>query len=256
MLLDIHAHLDHFQFKDDLPDVIERAKDVLIVASGINPETNRFALYLSGKYRNVKASLGLYPIEALEAEIKRGEYPIEPEKFDIDGEIGFIKENKDLIVAIGEIGLDYSLVPETEKKQKELFQKMIEFAEKIKKPVVIHSRKAEQEVIDMLESSRLKKIILHCFCGKQKLVKRAQDNGWYFSIPTNVVKSQQMQFIAETTNINNLLTETDSPYLSPYPGKRNEPSFVIEAVKKIAEIKRMDVKEAENNIFKNYLSLV
>jgi len=256
MLLDIHAHLDHFQFKEDLPDVIERAKNVLIVASGINPKTNRFVINLSGKYENIKASLGIYPIEALEAEIKKGEYPIKPEKFDIEDETEFIKENKDLIVAIGEIGLDYALVPETAKKQKSLFQKMIELAEKIKKPVIIHSRKAEQDVIDMLESSRLKKIILHCFCGKQKLVKRAQDNGWYFTVPTNVVRSQQMQYIAETTNINNILTETDAPYLSPFTDKRNEPSFVIEAVKKIAELKKMDVKEVENNIFKNYLTLI
>jgi TatD DNase family protein len=255
MLLDIHAHLDHVQFKEDLPQVIERAKNVMIVASGITPKTNRFVLDLSKKYENVKASVGLYPIEAFKAEIEQGDYPIAPEKIDIDDEIEFIKQHKDEIIAIGEIGLDYSLVPETEKQQKALFEKQIELAEKIRKPILVHSRKAEADVIDMLESSRLKKIILHCFCGKQKLVSRAQDNGWCLTVPTNVVRSQQMQYIAETTDINKILTETDSPYLSPFPDKRNEPCFVIEAVKKIAEIKRMDVKEVENNIFKNYLSV-
>jgi TatD DNase family protein len=256
MLLDIHAHLDHLQFKNDLNEVIERAKDVLIVGSGITPRTNKFILELSKKFENVKASIGLYPVEAFKAEIKQGDYPVEPEQIDVNNEIEFIKNNKDMIVAVGEIGLDYSLAPESEKSQKQLFQKLIELAEQIKKPVIIHSRKAEQDVIDMLESSNLKKIILHCFCGKQKLVLRAQDNGWYFTVPTNVVRSQQMQHIAETTDINRLMTETDSPYLSPFPGKRNEPSFVIEAVKKIAEIKKMDIKEVENNIFKNYLSLI
>jgi TatD DNase family protein len=210
---------------------------------------------LSKKYENVKASVGLYPIEAFKAEIKQGDYPISPEKIDIEDEIEFIKKNRDEIVAIGEIGLDYSLVPETERQQKELFQKLISLAEKIKKPIIVHSRKAEQDVIEMLESSSLKKIILHCFCGNKKLVNRAQDNGWYLTVPTNVVRSQQMQFIAGTTDINKILTETDSPYLSPFPGKRNEPSFVIEAVKKIAEIKKMDIIEVENNIFKNYLSV-
>jgi len=255
MLLDIHCHLDHFLFKKDLNEVLQRAEDVLIVTSGINIETNRFALALSKKHENIKASLGIYPIQALEAEIKKGEYPIKPEKIDIDAEIEFIKKNKEIIFSIGEIGLDYSLAHDSEKQQKELFQKMIELAEKIKKPVIIHSRKAEQDVIDMLESSNLKKIVLHCFCGKQKLVKKAQDNGWFLTVPTNVVRSQQMQYIAETTDINKIVTETDAPYLSPFPEKRNEPSFVVEAVKKIAEIKKMDVKEVENNIFKNYLAI-
>ncbi|MBW2995050.1 TatD family hydrolase [Candidatus Woesearchaeota archaeon] len=256
MLLDIHAHLDHVQFKDDLPQVIERAKEVLIIASGITPKTNRFVLELSKKYENVKASVGLYPIEAFRAEIEKGDYPIEPEQIDVDEEIEFIKKNKDDFVAIGEIGLDYSLAPDSAKNQKQLFEKLLELAEKIKKPVIIHSRKAEQDVIDILETSKLKKTVLHCFCGKHKLVKRAQDNGWYFTIPTNVVRSQQMQFIAQVTDINRLLTETDAPYLSPYPGERNEPAFVIEVVKKIAELKKMDAKEVENNIFKNYQSLI
>jgi TatD DNase family protein len=256
MLVDFHAHLDHFQFEKDLDEVINRAKNVTIISAGISPKTNRIVLELSKKYENVKACLGIYPIQALEAEIKKGEYPINPESVDIEDEIKFIKKNKDKIVAIGEVGLDYAFVPETANSQKELFQKFIELAEKLNKPIVVHSRKAEEDVVNMLQSSKLKKVVLHCFCGKQTLVKKAIDLDFNFTIPTNVVRSQQMQKLAELTNINKMLTETDSPYLSPFPGKRNEPSFIIEAVKKIAEIKKMDVLEVENNIYKNYLSLV
>jgi len=256
MLLDIHAHLDHFAFKDDLDKVIERAKNVLIVATGINPSSNRFALELSKKYENVKCALGIYPIEALQEEAKSGEYPIKIEEFDVDEEIEFIQKSKNNIVAVGEVGLDYSIVKDKNKEQKDVFEKLIRLAEKLNKPIVVHSRKAEQDVIEMLETSKSKKIVLHCFCGNKKLVKRAQDNNWYFTIPTNIVRSQQMQFLAETTNINNIITETDCPYLSPFAKTRNEPAFIIEAVKKIAEIKKMDLIEVENVIFKNYMDLI
>ncbi|MBW3017271.1 TatD family hydrolase [Candidatus Woesearchaeota archaeon] len=254
MLVDIHAHLDHSAFKDDLNDVIERAKNVIIVANGVNPSSNRFALELSKKFKNVKCAMGIYPIEVLQEEAKSGEYPIKIEEFDADEEIEFIRKNKDNIVALGEVGLDYAILKS--KAQKDVFEKIIKLSEQIKKPLIVHSRKAEQDVIDMLESSSNKKIVLHCFCGKKQLVKKANDKGWYFTVPTNVVRSQQMQFIVEATNINNLVTETDAPYLSPFQDKRNEPSFIIEAVKKIAEIKKMDVIEVENVIFKNYMDLL
>jgi len=256
MLLDFHAHLDHFAFKDDLSLVIERAKNVMIVATGINPGTNRFVLELSKKYPNIKAALGMYPIEALQEEANQGEYPIKIEHFNVDEELEFIAKNKNNFVAVGEVGLDFSIVKDKNKEQKDVFEKIIKLAEKLKKPIVVHSRRAEQDVIEMLESSANKKIVLHCFCGNKKLVKRVQDNGWYFSIPTNVARSEQMQYLVETTNINNILTETDCPYLSPFPKTRNEPAFIIESVKKIAEIKKMDAVEVENVIFKNYMDLI
>jgi TatD DNase family protein len=107
----------------------------------------------------------------------------------------------------------------------------------------------------MLESSNAKKPILHCFCGRKHLIKRAADNGWSFSIPTNVVNAEHFQNMAREVHISQLFTETDSPYLSPFRGKRNEPAFVIEAVKKIAEIKGMTVEDTANNIFMNYQNM-
>ena len=152
---------------------------------------------------------------------------------DVDEELKWIVKNKEKCVAIGEVGLDYKFGKGKEKQQKKVFQKVIEAVEKIKKPIIVHSRKAEFDIIDMLESSKIKNIVLHCFCGRKHLVKRAADNGCNFSIPPIVVKLQQFQLMAELVNINQLLTETDAPYLSPYPGQRNEPAFVIETIKKI-----------------------
>jgi TatD DNase family protein len=258
LLVDIHAHLDHDKFKPDLDKVIERAKKAgvkHIITSGVNSATNRLILKIADKYDIVHPSFGLYPIDALAKEVELGEAPgfardIKP--IDVDQELEWIRKNKDKCVAIGEVGLDYKFGEKHKAKQKEVFQKVIETAEKIKKPIIVHSRKAEFDIIDMLESSKIKHIILHCFCGRKHLVKKAADNGWNFSIPPIIVRLQQFQIMAEMVNINQLLTETDCPYLSPYPGKRNEPAFVIETIKKIAEIKGFTAEETANNIFMNY----
>lgn len=258
LLVDVHCHLDHEKFKNDLDDVIDRAKKAgvkHIITSGVNSKTNRLILELSNKYEMVHPSFGLYPLDALAREIEDGEaagFARDIEPFDIDKEIKWIADNKDKCIAIGECGLDYNWGRDFEKQQKENFQKIIELAEKIKKPIIVHTRKAELDAVEMLESSKIKNIILHCFCGRKHLVKRAADNGWNFSIPPIIVRLQQFQIMAEIVNINQLLTETDAPYLSPYPGKRNESAFVIETIKKIAEIKGMDKEEVANNIYMNY----
>jgi len=258
ILVDIHTHLDHARFKEDLNQVIERAKKAgvkAIITSGVNSATNRLVLDIAKKYDIVKPSFGLYPIDALAKELEQGEasgFVRDVKAIDVDAELEWIKENKDKCVAVGECGLDYKWVTGKEKEQKEIFQKIVEIVEKIKKPIIVHSRKAEFDVVDMLESSTIKKIILHCFMGRKHLLKRAADNGWYFSIPPIIARLQHFQILAEIANINQLFTETDAPYLSPYPGQRNEPAFVIEAIKKIAEIKKMDIEEVANNIWMNY----
>jgi TatD DNase family protein len=96
---------------------------------------------------------------------------------------------------------------------------------------------------------------MHCFSGKKSLIQRAADNGWSFSVPPVIVRLQHFQIMAEMVNISQLLTETDAPYLSPFPGQRNEPGFVIETIKKIAEIKRMTEEDVANNIYMNYTNM-
>lgn len=261
MLVDVHAHLDHSKFKKDLDEVIERAKKAgvkAIITSGVNSSTNRKILEIAKKYDIVKPSFGLYPLDALAKEIEIGEangFVRDTEKIDVDAELKWIEKNKDKCIAIGECGLDYKWISGKEKEQKNIFQKVITLVEKINKPIIIHSRKAELDVINMLESSNIKKIIMHCFSGRKHLIKRIANNGWFFSIPPIIVRLQQFQIMAEMVNLNQLLTETDCPYLSPYPGKRNEPSFVIETIKKLAEIKQITQEETEKIIFMNYQNL-
>jgi|TARA_B100001964_G_scaffold245721_1_gene335159 TatD DNase family protein len=255
MLIDIHSHLDHCYFKDDLDKVIDNAKKAnlkVILTAGINPETNRKALQIAEKYDIVKPCLGIYPIQTLQKEIDSGDYPLKENKFDIDEEIRFIEKNKNKITAVGEVGLDYFWIKDKQKEQKELFEKMISLAEKINKPIIVHSRKAEEDAVNILQSSKLKKIIMHCFSGKKALVKKIIDNNWFATIPTNVTKSFQFQENTKLIPITQLFCETDSPYLTPFKDQRNEPAFVLESYKKIAEIKGMELKEVINNIYMNW----
>jgi TatD DNase family protein len=253
--VDVHTHLDHPKFKDDLDEVIQRAKDAgvkAIIANGVNPKTNRMALELAGKYDLIKAALGLYPVELFGKEQPKLLYEINDGIPDVDAEIEFIKKNKDKIIALGEIGLDNHWVKGRLAEQKEVFLRFIELGEKLKKPIIVHSRDAEQETIDTIGSSKIKKVVMHCFGGNIKLTKRCADNGWSFSIPPSVVRSSHFQRIVEEVNINQLLTETDAPYLAPAKDQRNEPAFVVHAVKKMAELKKFEEKEVENNIWLNY----
>lgn len=253
MIIDVHCHLEFDAFSNDLDQVIERAKNVnvkYIICSGVNHSTNIKTLELAKKYDIVKASLGLYPLDAVGLGYSDDVRSIE--KISVEDEIKFIRKNKDNIISIGEIGLDSSPEEPKLEEQKDVLWKVIKLAEDIKKPIVVHTRKAEKECIDILESSKLKNVVLHCFTGNLKLVKKAEDLGFYLSIPTVVTRLKHFQEVIERTSLNNLLTETDAPYLSPFKGERNEPSYIKETIKVIAKIKNITEEETENIIFSNF----
>jgi TatD DNase family protein len=255
LLVDVHSHLDHKAFEKDLPDVIERAKDAglsAIITAGINPETNRKTLEICEKYKQVKPALGVYPVSALKKEADIGEFPIKVAEFDFDEELEFIKKNKDRIIAVGEIGLDFLHDKEQHIEQKENFIALLELAEKIRKPVFVHSRKAEAEAIEILKSRSQKKVIMHCFSGNFKLIKQGIEQGFYFSIPTNVVFSSHFQELSKMAPACQLFTETDAPYLSPAKGERNEPANIAVSVRKIAELKGLDADETSKLMYENY----
>lgn len=243
MLIDVHAHLDFKDFEKDLDNVVKNAENAgvsNIITSGVNPMSNKKTLEISKKYDIVYASLGLYPLDILN---------LSEEK--LDDAMSFIKKNKNKFVAIGEVGLDF-VSRKKEREQKENFLKIINLVEHLNKPILVHSRKAELECIELLEDSNIKKIIMHCFSGNMKLVKRAENNGWNFSVPTNINFSSHFQTLVDRISINQLLTETDSPYLGPVKGERNEPKNVAVTVKKISEIKKLDEDETKKIILNNF----
>ncbi|MBI2147256.1 TatD family hydrolase [Candidatus Woesearchaeota archaeon] len=256
-LVDVHAHLDDAQFKDDLDLVLQRAKKAgvaAIITNGVNPSSNRAVLALAKKYSIIKAALGMYPIDTLSAEHDVGGYH-RPEPFDIEDELSFIRKNKNSVIAVGEIGLDDHWVKNALQEQLVAFHQQVELAKSIQKPVIVHSRAAELQAIEALESSSAKKVVMHCFGGSKQLVKRIEDNGWFLSIPPNIVRGSHFQMIVKQVSMSQLLTETDAPYLGPEKDKRNEPAFVSLTIQKIAEIKKMDPIEVENAVFKNYQNI-
>lgn len=243
MFIDVHCHLD---ICNDIGRLIERARTRgvgIIITNGIDVKTNRKALEFSEKYPEVRAALGLYPPDA---KMMSGKL--------IDSEIEFIRQNKGRIVCIGEVGLDLKEDSSLDR-QVEIFERFIDLALELNLPITVHSRKAEKEAIEILEKKGAKKVLMHCFSGNMKLVKRIADNGWFLSIPTNIVFSEHFQEVVKKTDLKNLLCETDSPFLHPFKEKNNEPALVIESYKKIAEIKGLKLKDVEKRIEENYSRL-
>ena len=281
-LIDVHSHLDMKPLSEHLSLILENASSVgvkAIISNGVDPKSNRSVMALSQQHDLIKPAFGFYPWHIPEHE-----------DFVLDEELDFIRSHNP--VAIGEVGLDFkksemehykTLSKDFDKvklSQKEGFEKIISLAEKKNIPLIIHSRKAELEVIEMLESSSIKKAVMHCFMGKKKLIPRIVDNGWSFSVPVVVTKLQQMQDLVNETPLSQLLTETDAPYLAPsYPAVKdskihsvgfsigdgssadspsipvNEPANVLLSIKKIAEIKGLTENETADQIFMNYLKL-
>jgi len=241
VFIDIHCHLDMCR---NIPSIIKRAskkKVGIIMTQGVNPPSNRISLELSEEYPEVKSALGLYPIDALKLSDS-----------EIEKEISFIEKNRDRISAIGEVGLDFKEDEENHERQEKIFRQLIALSVKIRKPIIVHSRKAELEAIEMLEEMKAKKVIMHCFCGKWSLVERIIKNSWFLTIPTNVAFSQQFQDIAEKIPLENLFCETDSPFLHPQKEKYNEPSLILESYRKISELKKINLIDVEEKIKSNF----
>ena len=241
--IDVHCHLDRLK---SIKDVVERARDAkvsVIVTSGIDLDSNKKALSFASEFHEVKAVLGLHPLDIGNITQK-----------EINECIKFIKENNKKIIGIGETGIDLKDKTNLDE-QKEIFERMIELALELNKPIIVHSRKAEEICIELLEKYNAKKVLMHCFSGKVKLLKRIVDNGWFISIPASIKYSEQFQRNAKEVDTENILCETDSPFLHPDRQMDNEPMNVVESYKMIAKIKGISLKDCEKKIESNFKRL-
>lgn len=223
--VDAHCHIDFDQYDKDRKEVIRKAKEELefIVNAGSCLENNEKSLGLEEKHPEfVVANLGLHPTYI--------------EKFDQLEEIKEqIKEERP--AAVGEIGLDHHHVSDNEvrDRQRQVFREMLELAEELDKPVVVHSRDAEEKAVDIISDYDLPGVMLHCFNGSPELAEKAVKKGFNIGVTTQVLYSSRVQEIVDRLDVEDLLLETDSPFL--YRGERNEPVNVVESAEKIAEIK-------------------
>ena len=246
-MIDAHCHLSISKFNsrpNPLWSKIEEiVSSVIVIDSVAHPEDLERSLELSEKYKNkVFVSAGLHPTEIFNL----NEEEIEKYKEKI-------MENKEKIVAIGEIGLDYYYFKnEKEKeKQKEIFIDFIELAKKIRKPIVLHLRDAIDEGFEIIKSYGVKNAMFHFFMGKKEQALKIVGEGYLISIPSLIAKSKNLKKVAKAVPIENLLAETDSPWASPFNEEFNTPLNVKVVYEKISEIKKIELNDVERKIDEN-----
>lgn len=229
--VDCHCHLEFDRFDEDRSEVIERAKRELefVVTVGCTPGKNRETLQISENNPDfIVPNLGLHPTYTDEFK-------------NLDQVKQQIRENDP--AAIGEIGLDHHHVTgeDMQDRQREVFHELLSLAEKLEKPVNVHSREAEQEVIDILEEYDLPDALIHCFNGTPKQAREAAEEGITIGVTTQMLYSERVQNIVKELDLEDIVLETDSPFL--YRGERNEPINVVESAEKITELKDVSVEE-------------
>lgn len=217
------------------------AGNVRIVTNGVDLASNKKALEYAKIFPNVYPANGLYPTHGIESSEK-----------ELAEVFQFIEKNKDKIVAVGEVGIDFYHItkPKQQKKEIEVFKQIIELANKINKPLVVHSRKAAEEALSCLRAAKVP-VIMHCFEGNATQTHDAIERGYYFTIPANFATRKGFKKTAQRVPITQLMTETDSPYLSPIDGE-NKPANVSYALDKLAELKKMTRQQVETHIYQNF----
>ena len=238
-LIDSHTHLAAKDFDADREEVIQRARDVgiellICIGAGYGAESARAAVQLAEKHSFVFASIGIHPNDAA--------HPFDAALL---GELA----RHPKVVAIGETGLDYHWNYASKEQQEIWFRHQIELALEVKKPVVIHSREAGEDCFRILSEYPVASVggVFHCFAEDAAFAARLRQLSFLISIPGTVTfkNAELLRSVAREVPLDQIMLETDAPFLAPIPyrGKRNEPAYMIETVKKIAECRGMSVDD-------------
>jgi TatD DNase family protein len=248
-MIDTHAHLTFSKFREEeIFSIIERAKEnnvEYIINICTDPLSLKKSLILQKTHKNIFTAAATTPHDVE----KEGE-----EFFKIVEKLA----NEKQLIAIGETGLDYYYKHSKIEIQKKFFKKYINLAEKTSLPLIIHCRDAFSDLFNLMENFK-GKVVLHCFTGSLEDAKKALKGNFFISFSGIITfkNSKDLQETLKFTPLNNILIETDTPYLAPqkYRGKTNEPAFLIEIAKKIAELKNISLKEVIEKTTKNAKSL-
>ena len=232
MFIDTHCHIFK-EYYDNITEVINEMKDNIMIVSGYNSSSNKEVIELVNKYPNVYGTIGLHPEEVNN---------ISENAFD------FIIENinNPKIVGIGEIGLDYHYVSDNKELQKDIFIKQMNIARKYNKTVVIHSRDAILDTVNIIKEYQDLKIVMHCYSSSLEVARDLIKMNVKLGIGGVVTfkNGVKLKEVVQNVPIENLLLETDSPYMSPEPlrGKQNKPYNCYLIAKKIAELKGISLE--------------
>jgi len=240
-VIDSHVHLDARQFTGEVDEIIRRAREAGVekmIQIGCDLESSEFAIELSRMNESIFPAIGFHPSDL--------------QNFDQNEEQWVRLVAEPAVVAIGEIGLDYHWDHFPHEEQKRIFLRQIDVAKQFHKPIIVHDREAHGDMMEILkkEAKYLQGGVMHCFSGSWEMAKLCLQWGFYISFagPLTFPKSNKLKEIASLVPLDRVLIETDCPYLAPqaYRGKRNEPAYVVEQAKAIAEIRQISVEEAAN----------
>lgn len=239
-MIDCHCHLGYPGLVEIVDRILEESRDMQIITCGY-PRDYEKSVELSEKHDNIFLSLGLHPIDISKMS------DAEVEKY-----LDFIRDNREKIVAIGEIGLDFHWFDRGKSGRFEkVFIECLRLAKEIDKPVVLHTRKAEQECFGIVRKLGMEKVNFHCYGGNITLARKIIDSGYYISLATNMRNSKNAKDIAKKFPIERLLTETDSPFLSQIKDEVNRPINVRLVIEAIAELRKMSFDEVDRIITEN-----
>lgn len=239
MIFDTHTHLNVEQFKDEIPEVMERARELGVsemAVVGFDTPTIEKSLELSHTYENIYSIIGWHPTEA-------GSYTKE-----IETKLQQQLEDE-RVVALGEIGLDYYWMEDPKEVQDKVFRRQIAIAKEMNLPISIHTRDAIEDTYKILKEEKIHNIggIMHSFSRDAEWAKRFLDLGMHISFSGVVTfkKAFEVHEAASFVPLDKLLVETDAPYLAPMPyrGKRNEPGYTRYVVEKLAELRNLPFEE-------------
>lgn len=258
-LADVHAHLTHPKLVGRVEEIIENAKRAgvaHIVSNGLNPKDNQAVLDLAARFPQVRPALGLYPVDAVLRRMRAQEidYPSREADVDPDEAVAWVRAHIDQAFAVGEIGLDGYWVPESLwAEQERVFRALVQLAIDHNKTIIIHTRKRETRCYEILQEMQAPRVNWHCFCGRVKLARRAaQDSGHYFSIPANARRAENFSRMLEKLPREQLLLETDCPYLSPVRETDNEPANVRGTCEYAAQLWEQSPDQAEAQFNQNF----
>ena len=250
MIFNVHTHINDDQEINEAESLIKECLDNNVnklVVIGYDVKSSKRAIELASRFENVYAAIGIHPS-------------------DVSKENNTIEDLEKLItskvVAIGEIGLDYHWDNNPSKDiQIDWFIKQLELANKYKLPIIIHSRDAMQDTIDVLKNNKhlYTKGIMHCYAGSIESSKELEKLGFYFSFagPLTYKNANQLRSVASAIPLDKILIETDDPYLTPTPfrGKINHPSYVVYVAQELAKIKNMSYDEICDITYNNSLKV-
>lgn len=250
--VDAHIHLSDSDYEQKVGEIIEDAKQsnvVALVSNSMDLKTSRQSLQLAEEYPDqVYAALGIHPWNT--KNLSSDELQ---ETIDL---IYQNRENRERVVAVGEIGLDssYSGSGEPTETQMEVFHKMLSTAEKLSLPVIIHSRGTTSQVVSLLPSYKIKKVLLHWFSQPHSLISQIVDRGYYITEGLPSVFSTGIREVIKRIPLTNLMTETDGPvrFRGPFKGKMTTPAFIPTVIEAIAQLKGKTPTDVADQIFQNF----